>query len=76
MTEKDIVWSTRVDKSYQVEVIRTGDYTANLVVMDGDKELLKEQVNLAFKALFGPDVADVADWQARVIRFIDEELPK
>ncbi len=75
-TEKDIIWSTKVDRRYQVKVCRTGDYTADLVVTEGDRELLREQVSLAYKAIFGPDVDDIATWQERVIRLIDQELPK
>ncbi len=75
-TDEGIIWSTKVDKRYQVEVIRTGAYTADLVVTDDGRELLREKVSLAYKAIFGPDVDDIATWQERVIRLIDQELPK
>jgi hypothetical protein len=74
--EKDIIWHTRVDKRYQVEVVRTGDQTADLVISEGDKKLLTEQVGLSYDAIFGPDMADVETWRQRVITFIDNELGK
>lgn len=71
-SDPDLVWSVTLDDRYIVRVERTGDYTADLVIRDGDKELLREPTTLSYRALFGPDVADVATWQARAIKFVDE----
>ena len=75
-TNPNLIYSTTLDDKYIVKVERTGDYTAILIVMEGDKELLREDTTLAYRALFGPDVSDVATWQERAIKFVDEELPK
>jgi len=74
-TNPNLIYSTTLDDKYIVKVERTGDYTAILIVMEGDKELLREDTTLAYRAPFGPDVSDVATWQARAIKFVDEELP-
>lgn len=69
---KQIIWESRVDGRYDASVERTGDYTGELVVRDGEKELLREPTTLSYRALFGPDVSDVATWQERTIKFIDK----
>lgn len=78
----EIVWEAILDDRYEVRVERTGDYTAQLVISEienepeGGRELLREDTTLAYRAIFGPDVADIANWQTRACKFIDEELPK
>jgi hypothetical protein len=72
---KDIVWQNKVDRRYDVLVERTGDYTGELVIRDGEKELLREPTTLSYRALFGPDVSDVAVWEERCIEFIDGQKP-
>lgn len=71
-SDPNLVWSTTLDDRYIIRVERTGDYTADLIIRDGDNLLLREPTTLAYRALFGPDVADVATWQARAIKFVDE----
>lgn len=75
MTEyKDQVWFATVDNhAWQVEVTRTGDHRGVMVISSGDgrNEIYVEEVNLAFDALFGPDVDDVAYWQEKAIEVID-----
>ena len=74
----DLVWMTRLDGRYQIEVQRTGARTGNLLIFDhgdGDKELACFPVGLSYGAIFGPDVADVAEWQEKVIDFIDNRKP-
>lgn len=79
-----LVWWSRLDDRYQIEVQRVGEgsengYSGTLVVfdhLDNSKKLLSEQVGLAYGAAFGPDIDDVSTWQERVISFIDNELPQ
>jgi len=76
--DPNLVWSSTLDNRYIIRVERTGDYTANLIIIDsgleGDPEVLREATTLSYRALFGPDVADVAAWQDRAIRFVDENV--
>lgn len=68
------VWENTVDGGvWKVQVERTGDYTGVLTVVraSDDKEILREDVGLAYRAVFGPDVDDVAQWQDRCIEVID-----
>lgn len=72
----DIVWYTRLDGKYRVEVERSGDYTAELIIrdgLDGDAKIIhQEPVGLMYGAMFGPDAEDVNYWKSRTIEFIDE----
>jgi hypothetical protein len=67
-----IVWSSKLDNKYTVEVTRTELYHGELTIADGATVLHREPVCLSFDALFGPDVADVAEWQEIAIAFIDK----
>ncbi|MDO8572123.1 MAG: hypothetical protein Q7R79_05580 [bacterium] len=70
----NLVWFARLDKKYQVEVQRTGEYSAVLCIFDhtnNDRLLVSYDVGLAYGAQFGPDVGDVRQWQEKVINFID-----
>lgn len=74
----DLVWWSRLDGRYQVEVHRTGSHSGVLLIFDhqdGDKLIHQEDVGLYYGAIFGPDFADVAEWQEKTIRVIDN-LPK
>ncbi|MDP3988319.1 MAG: hypothetical protein Q8P80_04210 [Candidatus Levybacteria bacterium] len=79
-----LVFWEKVDDRYQVEVQRVGEGSETgcsgmLVVFDHEQDnwlLLQEKVGLAYGAPFGPDVADVDGWETRVLKFIDEELPR
>lgn len=69
-----LVWFSRFDGRYQIEVQRTGEYTAMLCIFDhlNNDELLAEwNVNLAYAARFGPDVDDVRKWQEDIVTLID-----
>lgn len=72
----NVVWENTVDQgAWQVMVERTEPYQGLLTIVrtsDG-KEVLREEVVLAYDALFGPDVADLASWQARCIEVIDAQ---
>jgi hypothetical protein len=70
--DEHIVWSSMLDNKYIVEVSRTAPYHGELTIKVGDETLHREPVDLSFDALFGPDVADVAEWQEIAIAFIDK----
>lgn len=75
-SSESVVWRSQLDDRYLIEVVRTGERTANLRVFDhtnNDAVLLTEDVGLSYGAVFGPDVEDVSDWKDRVLRLIDGE---
>lgn len=75
---KDLVWWTRLDNRYQIEVHRTAEYKGLLCIFDhknADELLHTKEVGLAFNAIFGPDVSDTEQWQDHVVSFVDKELP-
>ena len=74
MEEKAVVWRSKLDGKYDVYVERTGEYTGVLVVTVGEEILHSEEVGLAYGALFGPDVDDVADWQETAVRVVDNRV--
>jgi hypothetical protein len=70
--ERQIVWQASVDDDrYECSVYRTGEYEGELVVTEGERVLLKEDVTLSYGAIFGPDVSDVANWQDKALAVID-----
>lgn len=69
--DNDSVYSTTLDKRYAVTVRRTGPYHGELTIAEGGQILFRQDVGLSYNAQFGPDVADVADWQDIAINFID-----
>jgi len=48
--------------------------TLRVYVTETGEELLNEEVGVMFAARFGPDVADVNDWQQRGLVVIDAWL--
>jgi len=74
------VWRASVDNgTFLCRVVRAEDnpgYAGVLTVshMQSGEVLLTEGVSLSFQAIFGPDVADVIEWQERSIEVIDEWL--
>jgi hypothetical protein len=71
---EDFVWQATVDRgTWSCQVVGTGEYRGVLTVTrvrDG-KEILQQEVGLSYGAVFGPDVADVAEWQDLSITAID-----
>lgn len=45
-----------------------------VTVTKTEQVLLEEKVVLSYEARFGPDVADVQDWQNQAITVIDEYI--
>ena len=73
-THEKLVWWSRLDKRWQVEVQRIDAYTANLVIFDHDNEnrlLHQEIVGLQYGATFGPDIEDIEFWAQRVMSIVD-----
>lgn len=73
MEQRDVVWWTRLDGRYGARVEETGDYTCVLEVTEGEEILYAEEVALSYGALLGPDVGDIADWQEKAVRVVDEK---
>jgi hypothetical protein len=74
--DKDVVWESTVDGgTWRVWV--TGDpedtHRGRLrVARVADSEvILDEEVGLAYGAQFGPDIADVVEWQQQALDAID-----
>ncbi len=69
-----VVWWSRLDNRYQVEVQRSGEKTGTLIIFDHndcDKAIFKSNVGLSYGALFGPDVMDVELWQNMATDAVD-----
>jgi hypothetical protein len=67
----NVVWTSTLDKRYEVTVTRSDDYLAELTISEGNQVLHRESVGLSYGAIFGPDVADVADWRRIAVEFVD-----
>jgi hypothetical protein len=72
----NIIWKANVDEKYEVYVEQGEPYKGELVIKDGDKELTRKFVTISYDAKFGPDISDVAEWEALCIDFIDNTLNK
>ena len=73
---RDIVWTATVDdNTWRVDVVRRGQYEADLEIYRvADESLVhSEPVGLSYQALFGPDIDDVVQWQNRAIEIIDSQ---
>lgn len=70
-----IVWWSRLDNRYQVEVVSDPDSSglATLTIYDhaqDDTPIHTEQVGLAYGAVFGPDASDVAAWKTIALKVV------
>lgn len=70
-----IVWWSRLDNRYQVEVVSDPDSSglATLTIYDhaqDDIPIHTEQVGLAYGAVFGPDASDVAAWKTIALKVV------
>jgi hypothetical protein len=75
--EAGVVWLAKLDGRFLVEVVRTDGYDGKLCVFDNEKNLecvFEEPVGLSYGATFGPDVADVATWEDKVLNFVDNKM--
>lgn len=81
MSDGKIVWESLLDGRFACQVRRLDsapDELALLVVMDGPTGVLvlSETVPLYYGAQFGPDVADVAEWQDKAVAAVESYLLK
>jgi hypothetical protein len=76
----DVVWFTRVDGRYLVEVRDQGEtQPMSYRIYDhqeGDKEVYRQDVNPIQRAIFGVDVSDVSEWQETALHVIDGQSQK
>jgi hypothetical protein len=67
----EIVWRAMLDCRFRVQVERRGPWQGQFSIADETGTvLLQEPVSLSYGAMFGPDGADVRDWQHRAEHFI------
>jgi hypothetical protein len=74
--EEHVVWWARLDGRYHVEVHRKSDREGTLFIWDRERgedapPAYGRAVNLAYGAVFGPDVDDVAEWQQIALDLAD-----
>jgi hypothetical protein len=72
---EQIVWQSTLDGRYEVVVVRIAPYRRKLTIFDAGNTIFSQKVGLMYNAQFGPDVADVAEWQEIVVNFIDNKNP-
>ena len=72
----DVIWQQTLDNgAFTLRVTGIDGDTGNMQVSTADGDVLHEEhVPLAYGAMFGPDVDDVADWQAKTVLIVDEYL--
>ena len=71
-----VVWQSRLDGRYQIEVHRIDGETHRGIFMIWDKEqdfrqIYAEDVPLMYGAQFGPDVEDVQSWMDKGCVVVD-----
>jgi hypothetical protein len=80
MSDFHYAWDQTVDDGrFRCTVEQEGDGyrgTLKVVVVETGDVLLEEKVGVSYAALFGPDVLDVAEWQDKCIKVIDEYIAK
>lgn len=77
MTDVDVVFESGIDDGkFHMLVTRPEPYTSHLVVtvVETGEVLLEQDGGLAFDAIFGPDVSDLAEWQDAAIEAVDNYL--
>lgn len=69
------IWSSTVDGgTWNVAVVQSGDdpYRGDLTVSDKEGNKVHHQtVSISYGAQWGPDVDDIAEWQAIALDVID-----
>ena len=76
-THELLVWWSRLDERFQIEVQRTGSdmYQGMLYIFDhffANKIVYSQSVSLMYGAVFGADVDDVQYWMDLSCRVVDE----
>lgn len=71
---EDVIWADAVDNgAWKAKVVRTSERAGELTVTESatGRVVHRENVGLSYGAVFGPDIADVTQWQDTVINVID-----
>jgi hypothetical protein len=70
-----MIWESDLDDKYKCTVERTSERTGLLRVVETgtSRVLLEKQVGLSYGAQFGPDMADVAEWQELCVEAVDSQ---
>lgn len=73
MSEGQTVWKAMMDDRYRVTVTRVASHRGRLRIVDTTRDELvhEEEVRLRYGAIFGPDTADVVEWQKTAVRVVD-----
>jgi hypothetical protein len=75
-TDPGVVYENTIDGGkWGCKVIRTEPYVGQLTVWNiaSGTVILDERVGLAYDAVFGPDVDDLAGWQGMILGSIDRQ---
>ena len=69
----ETVWESTLDDIFECRVVRTGERTGQLTVKENvnGQMLLDTAVGLSYGAQFGPDIADIAEWQHQCVNAVD-----
>jgi hypothetical protein len=65
------IWEAKLDDIYNCQVIRENESQGTLTIERDGNILFTETVGLAYGAIFGPDVSDVAYWEDQCVAFVD-----
>jgi len=73
---QDIVWQSQLDDRYDVTVFRATSPCAGVeIICEGNREIYRCDVGLAFNAIMGPDAADVQEWMDTAVDVVDASKP-
>ena len=72
----DVIWQQTLDGgAYTLRVTRIDDnYGLLQVSVTGGEQLHEQRVPLAYGAIFGPDMDDVAEWQGLTVDIVDNHI--
>ena len=73
LNKNDDVWVSTLDDIYECRVSRTKPYCGKLTITVDGNLLFEQSVSLDYDARFGPDIANVAEWQELCVNYIDGE---
>ena len=65
------VWGATIDDIYHCEVNKTNDYDGVLTIRKNNTRVFETGVKLTAGAIFGADVADVDEWEALCLEYVD-----
>ena len=70
----DTVWMSKLDEKYDCRVTRTGERTGILTMINLEDAtvLVDREVGLSYGAKFGPDFADVQQWQDICVEAVEK----